>query len=82
MALTRRYAQELTDAGLAVLVDDRDESAGRKFNDADLVGIPWRVILGKRALAEGNVEIKDRRSGNITAVPKDELAGKLLAMVK
>ncbi len=73
MSLAEGYYKELTDAGLSVLLDDRDESAGRKFADADLIGIPYRVILGKRALAQGQVEIKDRRSGVVTTVAKDKL---------
>jgi prolyl-tRNA synthetase len=73
MALAERYYKELTDAGLSVLMDDRDESPGRKFADADLIGIPYRVILGKRALAQGQVEIKDRRTGVMTAVAQDKL---------
>ncbi len=50
----------LRKAGMDVLMDDRDESAGRKFNDADLIGIPVRVILGKKGLQQGTVEIKVR----------------------
>ncbi len=78
MELANRYLKELTDAGLDVLVDDRDESAGRKFNDADLIGIPWRVTIGKRMLAQGQVEIKNRRTGEVIAVPKDQLREALL----
>ena len=78
MELARKYLGELTNAGLDVLVDDRDESAGRKFNDADLIGIPWRVIIGKRMLAQDQVEIKNRRTGEVIAVPKDQLKEALL----
>ena len=78
MELARKYLCELTNAGLDVLVDDRDESAGRKFNDADLIGIPWRVIIGKRMLAQDQVEIKNRRTGEVIAVPKDQLKEALL----
>ncbi len=53
--------KNLKASGLDVLLDDRDESAGRKFNDADLIGIPLRVIIGKRMLANNQVEIKIRR---------------------
>lgn len=57
-----RLYRELTAAGLDVLYDDRDASAGVKFNDADLIGVPWRVTVGARGLAEGVVEVK-RRDG-------------------
>ena len=46
-----------------MLLDDRDGSAGEKFADADLIGVPTIVIVGK-GLADGNVEVKDRRSGD------------------
>lgn len=59
----RSLAQELEAAGLEVLLDDRDERAGVKFTDADLLGIPWRVTVGERALKEGQVEIKNRLNG-------------------
>ena len=73
MQLAQQYYKELTAAGVDVLLDDRNESAGRKFNDADLIGIPQRIVIGKRMLAQGQVEIKDRRSGNVTAVAKDKV---------
>ena len=71
MDLARQYCGDLEQAGFAVLVDDRDESAGRKFNDADLIGIPQRITIGKRTLKEGKVEIKNRRTGEILTVVKE-----------
>lgn len=55
--------ERLIAAGLDVLFDDRDERAGVKFNDADLLGIPWRVTVGERSLKEGAVEVKNRLNG-------------------
>jgi prolyl-tRNA synthetase len=52
---------ELKGAGLEVLLDDRDERAGVKFKDADLIGIPYRITIGKK-VAEGVVELFDRRT--------------------
>jgi prolyl-tRNA synthetase len=72
MTLGKEYSGSLEREGFQVLTDDRDESAGRKFNDADLIGIPWRMILGKRTAQEGNVEIKERRTAQVTVVPKDK----------
>lgn len=57
--------QELTEAGLEVLFDDRDERAGVKFNDADLIGIPVQIVVGERNLKEGKVELKCRQSGKV-----------------
>ncbi len=55
--------EDLTKAGKDVLFDDRDERAGVKFNDADLVGIPVQIVVGERSLKEGKVEVKNRRTG-------------------
>lgn len=77
MGMAEKYYRELTQAGIEALIDDREESAGRKFNDADLIGIPCRVTFGKKALAQGNVEIKDRRSGEVSMVKAEEGIAKL-----
>lgn len=61
---------ELQQKGIEVLLDDRDERPGAKFKDADLLGIPLQLIIGARNLNEGNVELKDRRSGEKTIVPQ------------
>ncbi len=60
---------DLTEAGIEVLYDDREETAGVKFNDADLIGIPIRLTLGKRSLKEGGVEFKRRDRAEKTIVP-------------
>jgi len=56
----RKLHDALEERGIEVLWDDRDERPGVKFKDADLIGIPWRVTLGAKALATGNVELKAR----------------------
>jgi len=61
----------LSDAGVDVLLDDRDVRPGVKFKDADLIGIPLRVVVGERGLRDGNVEIKRREDAKPTAVPVD-----------
>jgi prolyl-tRNA synthetase len=68
MSLAQQYQQGLEDIGLDVLVDDREDSPGRKFNDADLIGIPYHVVIGKKNLANGNVEIKNRQTSNVQIV--------------
>lgn len=79
-SLADQYCSQLSEAGLEVLVDDRQESPGRKFNDADLVGIPFRITIGKRNLAEGNVEIKIRESNEVIVIAKDQVKKKVLEM--
>jgi prolyl-tRNA synthetase len=68
---------ELTAAGLDVLYDDTDARAGGKFATADLIGLPRQVIVGPRGLAAGEVEIKNRASGERTTVPLADVAGTL-----
>ena len=54
---------KLRAAGLDVLYDDRDERAGGKFADMDLIGVPWQLIVGPRGLKSGIVEVKRRATG-------------------
>ncbi len=60
---------ELAAAGIETVIDDRDERAGVKFNDADLIGWPFQLVVGKKGLAEGVIELKTRASGERTTVP-------------
>jgi prolyl-tRNA synthetase len=69
-----RLEGELCAAGLEVLYDDRDERPGVKFKDADLVGVPYRIAVGKKGVAEGVVEIKARRSPEVVRVKDSEAA--------
>jgi prolyl-tRNA synthetase len=71
-AADKLYA-DLTRAGYEVLYDDRELSAGVKFNDADLIGIPWRVAVGGRGLKEGKVEVKRRSESERSDVPLAEI---------
>ncbi len=60
IAAVEKLEKELTQAGLEVLIDDREERPGVKFKDADLVGVPFRLTVGKKALERGGVELKPR----------------------
>jgi prolyl-tRNA synthetase len=73
--------KQLLDKGIEVLLDDRDERAGVKFKDADLIGIPVRITVGKKALATGNVEIKLRTEPKPTLIPVASAVEKAIAMV-
>jgi prolyl-tRNA synthetase len=64
---------ELTAAGEEVLYDDRDERAGVKFNDADLIGIPIQIVVGERDLKEGLVELRLRQTGKVERLPLNDL---------
>ncbi|MGH3051180.1 MAG: His/Gly/Thr/Pro-type tRNA ligase C-terminal domain-containing protein, partial [Gaiellaceae bacterium] len=56
-------AEALSAAGLDVLLDDRDQRAGEKFADADLIGCPLRVTAGKKSLEDGKVDVRNRADG-------------------
>lgn len=67
-------------AGLEVLWDDRDERAGVKFNDADLIGAPYQVIVGDKGLAEGLLEVKSRTTGLKTKIAPPGIPATILSM--
>jgi len=73
---------ELKNAGIAVLFDDRDERAGVKFNDADLIGCPVRVTVGEKALQNGMVELKLRTEKENQIILLEDLISRLNALVK
>ncbi len=72
--VAEKLVDELSVADLEVLLDDRKERPGVKFADADLIGIPYQVILGKRGVANGMAEVKVRETGERFDVPLDEVA--------
>jgi prolyl-tRNA synthetase len=74
--------QDLLQAGIEVLIDDRDERPGFKFKDADLIGIPLRIVVGAKHLVDGKVELKERRSGEVEILPIAEALEKVKATVK
>jgi prolyl-tRNA synthetase len=76
-----RIWRELADAGVEVVLDDRDERAGVKFNDADLIGWPFQVVVGKKGLAEGVVEVKDRATGERPSVLLTDVVAHVAGLV-
>jgi prolyl-tRNA synthetase len=72
MDIAEEMYAALEEKGFEALLDDRDERAGIKFKDADLIGIPWRIVIGEKNLKEGVVEIKERRSGTVEKVKVEE----------
>ena len=69
-----RAYQALLEAGVDVIIDDRPDRAGVKFSDAELVGIPFRITIGKRGVAAGTAELTDRGTGETEVVPLDDIA--------
>mgnify|MGYP002681162191 FL=1 len=80
-ALAARVENALRDAGLEPLVDDREESAGVKFNDADLIGLPLRITVSERSFRAGGLEIKPRRGGETVVVPMENLVVEVQRLV-
>ena len=70
---------ELLDAGLEVVIDDRKERPGVKFKDADLIGYPLRVVVGPKTLQTGELEVKLRKNGEVKMLP---LAGDYVTAIK
>lgn len=81
-AVAERIAHELSSQGIEVLYDDRPKvSPGVKFKDAELIGVPTIVVVGK-GLADGTIEVKDRATGERTAVPTDHVVDHLVRRVR
>ena len=80
-AAEQLYA-DLQSANVEVLYDDREERAGVKFNDADLIGIPIRLTVSKRSLEAGGVELKLRRSSERTVIPQDETLSRVADQIE
>jgi prolyl-tRNA synthetase len=81
-AAADRLAAELEAQGVDVLIDDRDERPGVKFKDADLVGIPIRVVVGAKSLSKGGIEIKLRTEKTSTIVPADQAAARIAGLIQ
>ena len=77
-ATAQTLYETLSQAGIEVLWDDRDERAGVKFNDADLIGAPYQLVIGEKGLAQGTVELKERKTGTV----KKLAPGEVLPQVK
>ncbi len=81
MTAAERIYEELAASGVDVIIDDRDERPGVKFTDAELVGMPYRVTVGPKALADGMVEVTDRRTSDTERVAVDDVVGVLAGAV-
>ena len=79
--VAERMWAELAAAGVETVIDDRDERAGVKFNDADLIGWPFQLVVGKKSLAEGMVELKDRATGERSTVALDDAVSHIANLV-
>jgi prolyl-tRNA synthetase len=76
-----RVYEELQSHGVTVLFDDRDVRAGEKFADADLIGIPFRLVVSERSMAEGGYELVERASGRTTMISESALLDAIKKLV-
>ncbi|KIE42551.1 proline--tRNA ligase [Geobacter anodireducens] len=81
MAACESLYRDLGAAGVEVLFDDRDERPGIKFKDADLIGIPLRLVVGSKNLADGKMELKTRRTGEVELLPLADAVEKIRSIV-
>ncbi|MFT5179842.1 MAG: prolyl-tRNA synthetase [Candidatus Paceibacteria bacterium] len=72
-AYANKLYQEFKDKGVEILYDDRDKRAGEKFADSDLIGIPYRLIVGKKTLDEQTIEVKNRKTGETKDVSEGDI---------
>jgi len=72
----------LKKAGIEVILDDRDERPGVKFKDADLIGYPVRVVIGKKTLDNGQIEVKARKTGEMRMLPADDFVDGIKEMLE
>jgi prolyl-tRNA synthetase len=80
--MAEKLYQELQRFGVEVVLDDRDERAGVKFKDADLVGYPLRMTIGSKTLANGQVELRERKTGETQLVPVEDVVGQIKGLIE
>ena len=79
---SEKIYNELKDCGIDVILDDRKDRAGVKFNDCDLIGYPIRVTISPKSINENTIEIKIRKSGEIFVFNRDEYKEKIIELLK
>jgi len=82
MVVAEQIYTELQAEGIEVLLDDRDERAGVKFKDADLIGIPVRITIGPKALQDNQVEVKKRWEDEVNRVNIDQVVNAVLTIIR
>jgi prolyl-tRNA synthetase len=78
MMTAKQIYTALLEKGVDVLMDDRAERPGVKFNDADLLGVPYQLVIGEKNLAKGQIELKERKSGAVTVIETDQAVSHIL----
>jgi len=76
-AVSDKLYDELQQAGIEVLYDDREESAGVKLNDSDLLGMPYRIVVSEKTLAQESIEFKQRNQEKMELIKLNQIVKKL-----
>ena len=79
--VAERLYQSLIEKGVDILFDDRQERSGVKFRDADLLGIPYQIVIGEKNLADGLIELKERKTGLTRRIPTENAVRELLSLL-
>lgn len=75
----KKFYHQLTDQGIEVLFDDRSLGAGEKMQDADLIGLPWRLVISEKTLSLGGGELKNRQTKEAEILPFNEITNRFKA---
>ncbi len=80
--IAEKIYDELGKKGIEVMIDDRDLRPGVKFADADLIGIPYQIVIGGKGLAQGIVEVKERKTGKVEKIKPEEVVNYFLKIIE
>jgi prolyl-tRNA synthetase len=82
MTAAKQIELALAEKGVETLLDDRSERPGVKFNDADLLGAPYQIVIGEKNLEKGVVELKERKTGTMTKIAPDQAVSQIVSEIK
>jgi prolyl-tRNA synthetase len=82
MEISNKIYEELLSKNVDVAIDDRDETVGVRMNDLDLMGIPFKIIVGKKAINENKIEVKRRDNGQTYEIPVSEAVDEIISIIK
>lgn len=82
MEISNKIYEELLSKNVDIAIDDRDETVGVRMNDLDLMGIPFKIIVGKKAINENKIEVKRRDNGQTYEIPVSEAVDEIISIIK
>ena len=82
MEISNKIYEELLSKNVDVAIDDREETVGVRMNDLDLMGIPFKIIVGKKAINETKIEVKRRDNGQTYEIPVSQALDEIISIIK